>query len=107
MALKGLSSTKIVRERWRGVKSQKNVGHHDWLMEKMLGFQWPKTSQIVLSFLCFLWKIFKYVQDFSCSSKQFLQTFFFLHGIFFIKIQKITKRSVQNETLQTLHKLRY
>ena len=49
---------------------------------KILGFECPKTAQMVLKFLCFFRNIFKYVQDFSCSSKQFLRTFYFLQGLF-------------------------
>ena len=49
--------------------SQKNVRHHGLPTEKILGFQWPKTAQMTLKFLCFFREIFEYVQDFSCSSK--------------------------------------
>ena len=54
MCLQARSSTKIVGGRGRGAKSRKNVGHYGWPMEKMLGFEWPKTTQIVLKFLFFV-----------------------------------------------------
>ena len=57
--------------------SRKNVGHHSWPTDKSLGFEWPKTAQMAWQFLGFFKK---YGQGFSCSSKQFLRTFFFLQG---------------------------
>ena len=90
--IQGRSSTK-------NPKNPKNVSHHVWPTEKILGFEWLKTTQIAMKFLYFFRKIFKYVQDFSCSSKQLLPNFFFLQGFFLIKIKKIKKDSVQNETM--------
>ena len=46
----------------------------------MLGFDWPKMTQMTLIFMCFFRIIFKYVQDFFVRQKTFLQTFFFLQG---------------------------
>ena len=54
----GRSSTKIVGA---GPRSGKNVDHHCWPMEKILDFDWPKTAQMALKFLVFLWDIFKYI----------------------------------------------
>lgn len=71
VSCQGRSSTKIVGES----KCRKSVGHHDWPMEKILGFKWPATAQMALNF--FFRNISKYVQGFPFSSKQFLQTFFF------------------------------
>ena len=48
----------------------------------MLGFEQAKTAQMAFRLLCFFRNIFKYVQDFSRLSKQFLQTFYFLQGFF-------------------------
>ena len=76
--LQGCSSIKIFGR----AKVTKNIGHHVWLTEKILGSEWPKMAQMTLKFLCFFWKIFKYVHYFSCSLKQFLPTFFFLQGFF-------------------------
>ena len=56
--------------------------------EKILGFGWSKTAQMAFKFLCFFRNIVEYVQDFSCPSKQFLRTFFFLQRLFPQKIQK-------------------
>ena len=70
-----------------------------WSTEKILGFEQRKTAKMALKFLCFFRNIFKYVQDFSCSSKQFLRSIFFLEGFLFIKIQKIKKGSVHYETM--------
>ena len=92
-SFQGRSSSKIVG----GSKVSKNVGHHGWPTETNLGFEWPKSGQMALKFFCFFRKIFKYVQDFSCSS--ILANFFSLQEFFFIKIQKIKKGSVQNETM--------
>ena len=36
-----------------GLRSRKNVGHHDWLTEKILDFEWPKITQKALKFLLF------------------------------------------------------
>ena len=59
--------------------------------EKILGFEWPKTAQMAFKFFYFFRNIFKYVQDFSCLSKQFFRAFsidgFFKKG-FFIEIQR-------------------
>ena len=73
--------SQIVNGLWpaRFVAALKNVGYHGWVIEKILGFEWPKTAQMALKFLCFFRKIFKYV---SCLLKQFLPTFFFLQGFF-------------------------
>ena len=81
----GHSSTKIVagEEGWE--RSWKNVGHHGWPTEKILVFEWPKTAQMDLKFLCFFRNIFKYIQGFPYLSKQFLWTFLFLKGFFFDK----------------------
>ena len=48
---------------------------------QILGFECPKTAQMVLK-LFFPHNIFEYVLGFSYSSKQFLGTFFFLQGFF-------------------------
>ena len=77
----GRSSTKIVG----GPRSGKNVGHRGSPTEKILDSEWPKTAKMALAVLCFFCKIFKYALDFSCLSKQFLRTFFFLQGFFFHK----------------------
>ena len=86
----GRSSTKIVGE-GEEAKSWKNLGHHVWPTEKILGFEWPKTAQMAFKFFYFFRNIFKYVQDFSCLSKQFFRAFsidgFFKKG-FFIEIQR-------------------
>ena len=66
--LQGRSSTKIVG----GARSQKNVSHHNLPMEKYLGCEWAKTTQMALKFLQFFWNIFIYVQNSSCLPKQFL-----------------------------------
>ena len=52
--------------------ASKNVSHHGWPMEKILGFEWAKTTQMALTFLQFFRNIFKYVQNFPFSSKQIL-----------------------------------
>ena len=88
----GRGSTKIVG----GPMSGKNVGHHGWPTDKILVFEWPKTAQMVVfeifvlfpehfkicsGFFLFVktnfvnlisFYIFKFVQDFPCSPKQFL-----------------------------------
>ena len=69
----------------RGTRSRKNFGHHGWPMEKILVFEWPQTAEMAFKFLDFSRNIFKIVQDFSCLSKQFLETFFFLESFFFHK----------------------
>ena len=74
---KGRSSTKIVGGRVRG--GDKVVKKSEKIRKRL---HW------ISNFLCFFRSSFKYVQDFSCSSKQILRTFFFLQGFFFIKIQK-------------------
>ena len=61
-------------------------------MEKILGFESAEATQMALKFLGFFRNIFKYIQDFSCSSKQFLGTFFFIQG-FFNESRKIKKGS--------------
>ena len=33
--------------------ASKNVSHHGWPMEKILGFEWAKTTQMALTFLQF------------------------------------------------------
>ena len=53
-------------------KVLKNVGHHGWSTKKLLGFEWLKTTQMALKFLCFFRNIFKYVQDLSCLLKEIL-----------------------------------
>ena len=65
IANQGRRSTKIVR----GAKVWKNVGHHGWPTEIILGFEWSRTAQIPLKFLFFSWNIFKNNQGFSCLSK--------------------------------------
>ena len=74
----GRSSTEIVG----GPRSWKNVGHHGWPTERILGFEQAKTAQMAFRLLCFFRNIFKYVHDFSRLSKQFLQAFFFLQRFF-------------------------
>ena len=87
--------------------SQINVGHYGWPTEKILGFEWSRTTQLAVKFLRFFRNIFKYVHRFSCLLKQFLRILFFLQGYFFIKIQKSKKGSVQNETIYILYKLNF
>ena len=53
-------------------KVLKNVGHHGWSTKKLLGFEWLKTTQMALKFLCFFRNSFKYVQDLSCLLKEIL-----------------------------------
>ena len=74
----GCSSTKIVG----GPMSWKNVGHHSWLTEKVLCFEWPKTAQMALEFLYFLWNIFRYVQDFLVRQNMFVNLFLFTKVFF-------------------------
>ena len=89
MCSQGRSSTKIVGG--GGKVSEKCLS--PWLSDgENFRFEWPKAAQMALKFLYFFRNIFKYVQDFSCSSKQFLQTFF-LHGFFF------QERVSSNETM--------
>ena len=95
----GRSSTKIVGD---GATCQINVGHHGWPTEKILGFEWAKTTQLALKSLRFFLNIFNYVQSFTCLSKIFWRVLCFLQGYFFVKIQKFKKGSVQNETMYTL-----
>ena len=33
--------------------ASKHVSHHGWPMEKILGFEWAKTTQMALTFLQF------------------------------------------------------
>ena len=99
----GCTSTEIVGA---GPRPQKNVGHHGWPTEKILSFKWTKTTRSFETFGLF-WNFLKYVQNFYCSSKQFLSILFFLQEYFFIKIQKFKKGSVQNETMYILYKLLY
>ena len=94
------SGSKIVAGPWP------NKCRPPWLADgKKLGFEWAKRTQLALKFLRFFQNIFKYVQNFSCLSKQFLRILFFLQGYFFIKIQKFKKGSVQNEVMYILYKL--
>ena len=58
------------------------MADHSWPTEKILGFEWPKTTQMTVKLLFFCRNIFKCVQGLFCLSKQFLQPFFFLQGIF-------------------------
>ena len=97
-ALSILSRLRIVAalKQLRGPRSRKNVDH-GWPTEKILSFKWPKTTQMALRFLFLFQSIFKYVQGFFCSSKQFLWTFSFLQGLFFIKTQEIKKGSLQKK----------
>ena len=43
---------------------------------------WTKTAQMAFKFLCVFRNIFEYIQNFSCSSKQFFQNVFFLQEFF-------------------------
>ena len=52
--------------------ASKNVSYHGWPMEKILDFEWAKTTQMAFTFLQFFRNIFKSVQNFSFSSKQIL-----------------------------------
>ena len=36
-----------------GPRSQINVGHHGWPIEKILGFEWAKTTRLALKSLRF------------------------------------------------------
>ena len=69
----GPSSTKIVGE-GGGARSQIYVGQN---VEKSLGFAWAKTTEMTgFEIFAFFRNIFKYVQSFSCLSKNFLQIFY-------------------------------
>ena len=59
-------------------RERKNVGHHGWPAEEVLGFKWPKTAQVALKVLCFFRNIFNFLQDFS----EFLRALFFLQVFF-------------------------
>ena len=72
--LQGRSSTKIVGG--GGGKVSKNVGHHSWQKEKILGFEWAKTTQMALKFLQFFQNIFMFrillvYQNNFCKSSSF------------------------------------
>ena len=100
ISAQGHSITKIVG----GPRFQKNVGHHGWPTEKILGFEWSKTTQMALKFLRFSGTFLNMFRIFLVRQKKFLRILFFLQRYFFIKIQKF-KGSVQNETMYILYKL--
>ena len=76
--------------------SSKNVGHHGWL-----GFEWIKTTQMALKFLRFSGAFLNMFRIFLVRQNKFYEFCSFCKGIFFIKIQKFKKGSVQNETMYT------
>ena len=101
LILQDPSSTEIVG----GPRPQKNVSHHSWPTEKILGFKCAKRTQMALKLLRFsflnMFRIFLVRQNNFCGSCSFYK------GIFFIKIQKFKEGSVQNETMYILYKLLY
>ena len=78
--LQGRSSTKIVGGGGGG-KVSKNVGHHSLQKEKILGFEWAKTTQMALKFLQFFQNIFMFrillvYQNNFCKSSSFYMGIF-------------------------------
>ena len=68
---------------WQGRNNTKIVGWGQGL--KILVSRQRKfglRAQMALKCLGFFMNIFRYVQGFSCSLKQFLRTFFILQGLF-------------------------
>ena len=54
--------------------ASKNVSHHGWPMEKILGFEWAKTTQMAFTFLQFfrnLFRIFLFRQNKFCKYPSF------------------------------------
>ena len=68
---KDRTSTIIVGGRVGRSRSWKYFGHHGWPTEKILDFQWPKTVQMALKFLCFSQNILNFFQDFSGKLRKF------------------------------------
>ena len=74
-----------------------------WPTEKMLGFEWPETAQIILSFSVFYGTFFNIFRIFLVR-KTIFANLFLLTRVFLKKIQNIKKGSVENETIQILYK---
>ena len=81
----GCSSTKIV---W-GAKASKNVGHHGWLTEKILGFKWAKMTQMALKRLRFSRTFLNMFRMFLVCQNNFCKACFFYKGIFLLKSRNL------------------
>ena len=78
ISAQGHSITKIVG----GQRFQKNVGHHGWPTEKILGFEWSKTTQMALKFLRFSGTFLNMFRIFLVRQKKFCESCSFCKGIF-------------------------
>ena len=93
--MQGSSSSEIVG----GPRSWKDVGHHGRWTNKILGFEKPRTAQMALKFLGFFLEYSQIYSWFFLFIKIIYGNLFLFTSVFFIKIQKIKKVSVQNEAM--------
>ena len=61
----------------RRAGSRKNVGHHCWPTERVLGFKLPKMAQMTLKVLCF------FPEHFQIFSSNFFANLFLFTRVFF------------------------